>query len=114
MLLDWTPNQEGAMREDHLQRYQEFGDWLRACYDSPVATVATPEGQTATLTIPDGADIDRIVIEEDQTEGERITSYAVSLDGVQVAAGQSVGNKRIHLFDAGAQKGRKLVLEVTG
>lgn len=114
MLLDWTPTQEGTMRDDHLQRYQEFGDWLRACYDSPVVALEAPAGQSAQLTIPEGADVDRIVIQEDQAKGERITSYNVSLDGKQIATGQSVGHKRIHLFDAGALKGKQLQLEVTG
>lgn len=114
MLLDWTPTKEGTMREDHLQRYQEFGDWLRSCYDAPVATVSAPEGSRATLEIPAGAEIDRVVIEEDQTDGERIRSYSVAVDGVEVASGESVGNKRIHLFNASAVKGRQLVLEVTG
>jgi len=114
MLLDWTPTPEGTMREDHLQRYQEFGDWLRACYGAPVATVSSPAGSRVTLTIPENAEIDRIVIEEDQTEGERITTYSVSLDGMEVARGESVGNKRIHLFNTSAVKGRRLVLEASG
>jgi len=114
MLLDWTPTQEGTMREDHVQRYQEFGDWLRACYDSPVVEVRAPEGSIVTFNIPLGAEIDRLVIEEDQTEGEHITAYSASLDGVVVGAGESVGHKRIHLFDVGAVSGRELVLEVTG
>jgi len=97
-----------------VQRYQEFGDWLRGCYDSPVVEVRAPEGGSVTFNIPPGAEIDRIVIEEDQTEGEHITAYSASIDGVVVGAGESVGHKRIHLFDVGAVSGRELVLEVTG
>lgn len=32
MLLDWTPTQTGEMRADHVQRYKEFGDFLKGCY----------------------------------------------------------------------------------
>merc|ERR1712228_54582 len=55
MLLDWTPMPNGTMREDHLKRYEEFGDWLRACYGSPVVAVKSPSGSEATLVIPEGA-----------------------------------------------------------
>lgn len=97
-----------------LQHYQEFGDWLRACYDSPIVSVTAPEGKTASLVIPAGAEVDRIVIEEDQTAGEHISAYTVTIDGTPVAAGESVGHKRIHLFDAGAARGQQMMLEVAG
>lgn len=112
MLLDWTPMPSGMMRKDHLKRYQELGDWLRNCYSVPVAT-ANIAGRTATLQLPSGTQIDRVVIEEDLSAGERVNSYTIAVDGVQVANGSSVGHKRIVLLSEAVQ-GHQVVVKASG
>jgi hypothetical protein len=126
MLLDWAPNQTGALRGDHIQRYQEFGDWLRSCYATPIGQVVNQSvdlnagKSTVTLTLPatDGAVdgghvVDRIVIAEDQTDGERIQGYTVSIQGTVVATGSSVGNKRIQLLDKAVDGTTEITLTIT-
>merc|ERR1712048_663806 len=114
MLLDWTPTQDGTMRQDHLQRYQEFGNWLSDCYAAPVVAVDAPLGTTAVLKIPADAEVDRIVIEENLIAGEHILSYNVTLDGQLVTNGTSVGHKRIDFLEGGSLKGTELILTVDG
>lgn len=99
MLLDWTPMPDGTMHEDHLNRYEEFGDWLRGCYSAPVVSTKDASGGSVKLTIPQGLQVDRIVLAENLTRGERVQSYTVMLDGETIATGSSVGYKRIQLFD---------------
>merc|ERR1712048_901151 len=53
-------------------------------------------------------------IEEDLTAGEHVLSYNVTLDGVLVANGTSIGHKRIDFFEGGALKGKELTLTVGG
>jgi hypothetical protein len=49
----------------------------------------------------------RIVIQEDQSYGQRILSWQITTapQGVQVAAGQSIGNKRIVVLKNGTTVG---------
>jgi alpha-L-fucosidase len=99
-LLDWTPTQDGDIRADHLQRYEEYGDWLRGCYSVPVASVGpVVAGEAALLSLPEGSQFDRLVIQEDLSKGEFVRSYKVALDGTDLASGSSVGHKRIVLLN---------------
>jgi hypothetical protein len=57
-------------------------------------------GTTATeITVPTTSPIDRVVLQEDQREGQRILSYKVVhvATGAVFATGSSVGNKKIDL-----------------
>lgn len=112
-LVDWPPDKNGTLRSDYVARYQEVGDWLRACYGTPVAVVEKPSGTTVTLTLPPRSEVDRVSIQEDQTNGQRVRSYTVTLDGVVAANGTSVGNKRIAMLD-GRHHGKTLIVSVEG
>lgn len=112
LLLDWTPDQTGTVPAEHVQRYQEFGDWIRGCYGSAVVEVAKPKGSLVELTIPAGADVDRVVIMEDQTNGQAIRAYEVSVDGTLLGSGESVGHKRIQLLNK-TVTGGKFQLNIT-
>lgn len=77
----------------------QFGAFVKACYGAPIAATS---GSGAVLTVMPSSPvaIDRIVLSEDQTTGQRIREWALTArlsDGSQVAlaAGRSIGNKRI-------------------
>eukprot|EP01012_Entosiphon_sulcatum_P023067 TRINITY_DN28054_c0_g1_i1.p2 TRINITY_DN28054_c0_g1~~TRINITY_DN28054_c0_g1_i1.p2 ORF type:complete len:452 (+),score=93.83 TRINITY_DN28054_c0_g1_i1:50-1405(+) len=101
--LDFAIDRTGRVDPQHAARYKEFGDWIRACYGKPVATTSGT-GTSFTLTIPKGSQVDRVIIQEDQSQGQRIRSYEVDVQlpgssaWQSVATGSSVGNKRIQLF----------------
>lgn len=68
-LLDWSPTPEGILRPDHIARYAELGDWLKECYATPVvSTNAFSSSGTATLTVPAGHSVDRLVLRENLTQ----------------------------------------------
>eukprot|EP00035_Acanthoeca_spectabilis_P038765 m.55999 g.55999 ORF g.55999 m.55999 type:complete len:711 (+) comp9286_c0_seq2:153-2285(+) len=100
-LLDWTPNQTGMLRPDHVARYAELGSWLTTCYGASVATLTnasvTPAAASVTLSVPAGKDVDRVVIKEDQTHGQQIVGFTVGVSGASAPAitGQSIGNRFI-------------------
>jgi|ERR1712130_379282 len=117
LLLDWTPTQEGTMREDHLQRYQEFGDWIRSCYAVPIVQTTKFDAKgSAKLVVPTGHEVDRIVLREDQSTGQRILAFKVdvTLSGKsEVVNGTAIGNKYIAFLSKRYGAGTTLALTIT-
>ena len=114
--MPWHATSYTVACSDHLTRYQEFGDWLQSCYAVPIASAGNQtvaQGGNVSLSVASaggagggamGATIDRVVIMEDQTRGERVRAWSVSvvtptLTSTVVASGTSVGHKRIAIFD---------------
>jgi hypothetical protein len=50
-MLDFAPDTDGLIAPDQVKRYQEFGDWIRACYNHPIAATG-PSSGNVTLTVP--------------------------------------------------------------
>ena len=83
----------------------QLGAYVRGCYGSPVAAIANVSGAAFTLTPAAPAIIDRVVIDEDQTEGHRIRGWRLDFllaNGTRVAAdaGSAIGNRYISLAAA--------------
>ncbi|KAJ7745336.1 alpha-L-fucosidase [Mycena metata] len=114
--LDLAPDRSGLIPATHAARYKELGDFIRSCYGpgSAVGSVAnSTTGPIVTLVFDFPTSIDRIVLMEDQTTGQVIRGYEVHakiLDAsgrngtlnvpmTLVSSGQSVGHKRIDLFN---------------
>lgn len=85
--MDFAPNEDGLIAPDQVARYAEFGDWQRACYVEAQASrgqqgrVGTVEHALGSAANPAGREemilrlaapsvIDRVVLREDQTEGQ--------------------------------------------
>jgi alpha-L-fucosidase len=110
--MDFAPTPEGLIAPDQVKRYKEFGDWIRACYEGPglLGRVEhplgrAPAGDTQLLTFDPPAMIDRVVVREDQTEGQAIRAWEVHAQALRggawskIANGTSMGNKWIKLLD---------------
>ena len=118
--LDFAIARNGKVDPTHAARYKEFGDWIRACYSSPVANT-TGEGRVVTLTLSPAQQavaVDRVWVREDIAQGERIRAYEVdvlyvgSTQWVQLSNGTSVGNKKID-FAGQLQHVQQIRLNVT-
>ena len=100
----------------HAARYKQLGDFIKSCYGQPVNAKGTQHASddgTYTLKFDYGTPIDRIMLMEDQKNGQVIRSYQVwakvidngisdgTLDvpWTLVSNGTSIGHKRIDLFD---------------
>lgn len=115
--LDLAPDRSGLIPARHAARYKQLGDFIRSCYEKPIAPKETkPENDEAgsySLAFDVPTAIDRIVLMEDQTNGQVIRSYQVHAKIVDaqeangtlnvpwtlVSNGTSVGHKKIDLFD---------------
>jgi hypothetical protein len=106
MELDFAIDRTGQVDPKHATLYKALGDWIRSCYGSPVASGNTPTKQPGgswSIEIDTGGKaVDRIIIRENQTEGQRILGYRVVevASGSVLTQGESVGNKRIDFLMA--------------
>lgn len=67
MELDFAIDLDGLVDPTHAQRYKEFGDWIRACYDTPIARTSGNSTAVMLLRIPSSSPaIDRVWVREDQ------------------------------------------------
>ncbi|KAJ5281999.1 Glycoside hydrolase family 29 [Penicillium angulare] len=114
--LDLTPDRSGLIPASYAARYRQLGDFIGSCYGKPATSNAvhssTKNGEySITLDYPTA--IDRIVLMEDQSDGQVIRSYEVFAKIVDsqdangtlnvpftlVSNGTSVGHKKIDIFD---------------
>lgn len=102
MLLNLTPDRTGAIPAADAARAGEFGRAVAEQFGAAVAE-ESGRGKAVTLAVGPGAAIDRAVIAEDITQGERIRRWVLEGregDGSwrELASGQSIGHKRIVRF----------------
>jgi len=114
--LDFAIDRTGNVASDHAQRYRDLGNWIRSCYNYPLDSKSGNTTQLM-LSIPDNITIDRIMIQENLTYGQRIRQYIVevSYDSTNwslFSSGTSVGNKKIDIGKA--MNTQYLRLTVTG
>jgi hypothetical protein len=125
-MLDVTPDRTGLIPPAYATRYKELGDFIRSCY----GTSAVPSKRLimddsnihVQLFDSSPVTVDRSVIQEDQTQGQVIRSYTVDIqltngtnatEWTTVANGTSVGNKKIDIWQGGAQLVNAVRLTIT-
>lgn len=105
--LDFAIDRNGLVAPSHAALYKRLGDFIRDCYSTPIGIATTPQGDTsasATVALGSALEFDRVVLEEDQTQGQRVRGWVVewsSDNGVtwkEFETGASVGAKRIVIF----------------
>jgi len=86
-----------------------LGAYISGCYGgAPLAALVNVSGAALTLPLPGGggggggggALVDRVVVDEDQREGQRVRGWRLDFQlvngsSVSAAAGASIGNRRI-------------------
>ncbi|KAJ5174046.1 Glycoside hydrolase family 29 [Penicillium coprophilum] len=114
--LDLSPDRSGAISKEHAARYKELGDFINSCYGKPVAGKAahsSNEKGEYIIKLEKPTNIDRIVLMEDQTNGQVIRSYQVHAKILEnqdansaadvtfklLSNGTSIGHKKIDIFD---------------
>ncbi len=104
MELDFAIDRTGSIDPQHALRYKEFGDWIRACYGSPLGSFTLTGGaRTAQITFRRPIVIDRVVLEESLVNGHSVAAYEVQVQlqhtqsWVSFSAGSPIGSKRIDL-----------------
>jgi alpha-L-fucosidase len=108
LVLGLAPDNRGLMPDVDVARLNEFGDALRTMY-GPTAQRACGDAW------PRAAKVDRVVLMEDLTEGQRVMRYDVQVrvggkwDRI-VASGTTIGHKKIDLFEAVEADGIRLLV----
>lgn len=116
--LDLTPDRSGLIPAEHVVRYKQLGEFIDECYGKPIIpdyVVDDDEGGDGVYKMRFNypTPVDRIVLMEDQSDGQVIRSFNVSGrvvgtdnkngdgDGeVKILAkGRSIGHKRIAIFE---------------
>ncbi|KAL1853576.1 hypothetical protein Daus18300_011781 [Diaporthe australafricana] len=111
--LDLAPDRSGLVPARHAARYKEFGDFIKSCYESFIPAKNSTADTGVALSFEQPTSIDRIVMMEDQADGQLIRAYEVyakivdseEMNGTLevpwslVSNGSSVGHKRIDLFE---------------
>ena len=106
LMMDFAPTPAGLIAPAQAAAYAEFGQWLRGCYGTAIATAqgTVAQGGTLLLKLAHSTAVDRVVVQEDQRGGQRIRAYTVEVQGAggweKGSAGTSVGNKKIDLLAA--------------
>lgn len=112
--LDLAPDRSGLIPARHAARYKELGDFIRSCYGSPITQQVfnTTTDHGVALAFGHPTSIDRVVLMEDQVNGQVIRAYEIYAKIVDaqeengtmdvpwslVSSGSSVGHKRIDLL----------------
>mmetsp|Transcript_35609 Transcript_35609/g.63321 ORF Transcript_35609/g.63321 Transcript_35609/m.63321 type:complete len:467 (+) Transcript_35609:39-1439(+) len=104
LMMDFAPNKDGLIAPDQVARYKELGDWIRACYTTPIAAAgptAVSNDSPMMIKLASPASIDRVVLMEDQTKGQAARAYVVEVQTesaatwTHVSNGTSIGHKKI-------------------
>ncbi|HPQ22618.1 MAG TPA: hypothetical protein PK147_12230, partial [Saprospiraceae bacterium] len=103
LIMGLTPDTSGLLPEVDVQRLQEWGAAIRAKYGTPLYETSG-EGNVLEITFDQPTTIDRVVIQEDITAGERVEEYSLEVlhnkEWVEVERGLGIGHKRIVQFES--------------
>ena len=103
--MDFAVDRTGNIAPHQARRYRAFGDWIRACYGAGSALNATTQrvisvkGGGVALEVGSGGLVfDRVLVQEDLSQGQRVRAFRITVDGDAVYESTSVGHKRIALL----------------
>ena len=74
-MMNLSPDMSGRVPDEHRAALQAAGSWAESCYGADNALAATkPAAGVKTISLgPLTAAADRVMLQENQSEGERIT-----------------------------------------
>ncbi|MHC4981577.1 MAG: alpha-L-fucosidase [Planctomycetota bacterium] len=102
-LLNFAPDRRGLVPEDAVASARQFGDEIHRRFGAPIAETEG-EGEVVTLDLGKPTAIDHVVVMEDLADGQRIAAHRVEAmvggGWRRIAAGRTVGHKRIYRFKA--------------
>lgn len=114
MLLGMVIDTSGLFPQRDYEAFVAFGKEIERRFATSVAETRG-SGEVIELRLPDdGRKVNQVEIMEDIAQGERIRQYKVEarVDGQwsKLCEGESVGHKRVHLFDAVAATAVRLTI----
>ncbi|MBR5174549.1 MAG: alpha-L-fucosidase [Bacteroidales bacterium] len=115
MLLGLVIDRRGLIPDADVKLVEEYGEAIRKNYGTPFAETKG-KGSKVILSLPSSTVVDRVIIQEDISEGERVLVWhleGVKPDGstVELCAGTNIGHKRIARFDPVEVSSLQLVID---
>lgn len=111
LILGVTPDDRGLLPDADVERLKAFGAEIDRRYGEAIATTQG-RGSEVTLTLPDIQRVDRVVIQEEISQGERIRAYTleglVGGDWIGLGEGSCVGHKHIQRIEPAEIAGLRL------
>ena len=103
MLLGLVIDRRGLVPDADVKLVEEYGEAIRKSYGTPLAETQG-KGTKLVLSLPSSTVVDRVVLQEEISEGERVLTWhleGVKPDGstAQLCSGTNIGHKRIARFD---------------
>lgn len=100
LVLGLAPDRKGLLPHTDTRMLKLFGDKIKEIFRKTDFSTGG-DGEKIILTLPTPATITHIVIMEDIAFGEKVRQYNVEIlgsngDSKEIAAGSSIGHKRIH------------------
>jgi alpha-L-fucosidase len=115
-LLNAAPDTTGLIPEADMELYRKFGKEIKRRFDKSIAETAG-KGKEVLLKLPKPTAIDHAIIQEDISMGQRVRHYFIEglKDGkwTSLAAGFSVGQKRIEHFEPVTVEAVRLTIDET-
>eukprot|EP01084_Bolivina_argentea_P302503 522137_1 len=94
--LDFAIDTTGNVHPNQAMAYKQFGDWIRNCYGNTLNnTNGVITNINGVLELEVSKQFDRIMIQENLMNGQRVREFSVMIDGEGVYNGSSVGHKKI-------------------
>ncbi len=102
LLIGAVIKPDGTLPDADVKALAEFGKLVQERFARPIATAANQEGEAIVLDLPQPAEIDCVVLQEQIAQGERVREHVVEgLVGqswVALAQGKVIGHKWIYSF----------------
>ena len=105
LLLNIPPDKRGLLPEKDTKELLSFGEKVRKLYENPVANLndAEKSGNTFTFSFPEGCCIQRVILRENLSNGDKTTTFKIKLSPKHgktftVFEGHTIGHKRICTF----------------
>lgn len=114
--LGLAPNKDGLLDEGDVQRLREFGAYIKAYKKSRVGKggiyEVTPDKKRLIMTLPEPRTFSAVELRENLSKGGmRIGAWRIEADGVEIARGPQIGNRRIARFPEVTAKKVALIIE---
>lgn len=98
LIMGLTPDTSGLLPEPDVKRLKEWGDEIEKHFSNPFSTTKG-NGKVLILGLRKETKVNHLILQENIAEGERVRSYKIEAlideKWQEVAAGTSIGHKRI-------------------
>ena len=101
LLLNIGPDRRGLLPEIDSQRLIEFGQEIKRRFGTPIPSECIPTEDGCIINLSEEQLINHIVLSEDLTQGEKIKSFDIYVNGgriynkAMIYSGKFIGHKRI-------------------